>query len=135
MWAITPKCSSLPRSQDRDEVPYTSINIDLDPYETLNSTQEILTSPVLMTPTNREVKVINTTPSVVTAEFSWRRAYKLSNMEGKLNSKCNDTSSKPIANSLSIFLDFYKSLEETKMLITKKNLVLAVLMHYENQTR
>lgn len=55
-------------------------------------------------------------------------------MEGKLNSKRNDTPSKHIADSLNRFVDVYKSLEETKMSIAEKHLALATQMHSDNQT-
>lgn len=41
------------------------------------------------------------------------------NVEDKLNSKRNDINNKSIADSLHIFIDFYSSLDETKMLIAK----------------
>ena len=54
-------------------------------------------------------------------------------MEGKLNSKRNDTPSKPIADSLNKFVDVYKSLEETKVSVAEKHLALATQMHLDNQ--
>jgi hypothetical protein len=54
-------------------------------------------------------------------------------MEGKLNSQCNHTPSKPIADFLKRFIDVYKSLEETKMSIAEKHLALVAQMHSNNQ--
>ena len=111
MWATTPKCSGLPKSQDRGEVPYTSTNIDLDQYEPFDLNKDIPASPVYITPTNLETKDMDTTPSEVTTESLRQRACNLPNVEGKLNSKRNDTPNKPIADFLNRFLDVYKSLE------------------------
>jgi hypothetical protein len=133
MWATTPKCSGLPGSQDRGEVPYTGTNIDLDQYEPFDLNKDIPASPVHETPTNPETEGIDTTPSEVTAESSRQRACNLPNVEGKLNSKRNNTPSKPIADSLNRFVDVYKSLEETKMSIAEKHLALAAQMHSDNQ--
>lgn len=54
-----------------------------------------------------QIEVMDTEPSMVTENSPWNRAYHLSNMKGKLSSKCNDTSNKPIANSLNRFVNFY----------------------------
>ena len=50
---------------------------------------------------------MDTEPSMVTEKSLWNQAYLLPNMKGKLSSKCNDTSNKPIANSLNRFVNFY----------------------------
>ena len=93
----------------------TSINIDLDQYETLELNQEKPTSPMHMTLTNPKVEVIDTTPSMSTTRFPWKRVCKLFNAEDQLNSKINNTPSKPIEDYFDIFLDIYMSLEETNM--------------------
>ena len=56
------------------------------------------------------------------------------NVEEKLNSKHNDTFNKHITDSLNKFVNVYKSLDETKMSIAKKHLILVVQMHHKNQT-
>lgn len=58
-----------------------------------------------MTPTNPNIKVIESTPHVVIHN---KKNYKLSNMEGKLNSKYNDTHIKFNIDSLNKFVDVYK---------------------------
>ena len=133
MWGTTPKCSGLPGSRDRGEVPYTGTNIDLDEYEPFDLNTEIPVSPVHTTPTNLEAEGMDTTPSEEIADSSRQRACNLPNVEGKLNSKRHEIQSKPIADSLNRFVDVYKSLEETKMSIAEKHLALAAQMHSDNQ--
>ena len=48
-----------------------------------------------------------------------------------MNFNCNDTPNKPTTNSFNRFVNVYKSLEDTKMLIAEKHLALAVQMHYK----
>lgn len=76
---------------------YTNTNIDLDQYETLNLNQETPTSSMHIMPINSEIKAMDTTPSVGTSESLYQRACDLPNVEDKLNSKCNNTPSKPTA--------------------------------------
>lgn len=59
MRATTPKYSHLLRSQDRDEMPYTSTNIDLDQYETFDLNKNILISPMHIIPTNQRVWILH----------------------------------------------------------------------------
>ena len=133
MWATTPKCSGLPWLQDQGKVPYMSTNIDLNWYERFDLNKDILASPVHITPTNPETEDMHTTPFEVTAESLRQRACNLPNVEGKLNFKRNDTPNKPIADSLNKFVSVYKSLEETKISIAEKYLILAAQMHLDNQ--
>lgn len=71
---------------------------------------------------------------MVTTQSPQKITCKLPNVEGKLNFNCNDTSNKPITNFLNRFVNVYKSLEDTKMLIAEKHLALAVQMYYKNKT-
>jgi hypothetical protein len=132
MWATTPKCFSLPRLQDQGEVPYTSINIDLDQYEPFDLNKDNHISPLHITLTNPEIKGINTTHSMITAKSLHQQACNLQNVEGKLNFKHNDIPRKPIVDSLNKFVDVYKSLKETKMSIAEEYLTLVVQMHSDN---
>ena len=52
--------------------------------------------------------------------ISIEKSLQLPNVEGKLNSKRNNTPSKHIANSLNKFVNNFKSLEKTKMSLAKK---------------
>lgn len=87
-----------------------------------------------MTQINPEIEVINITPSMVIEESSQKRVCKLINVKDKSNFKCNDILNKSIGIFLNKFVDVYKSLEETKMLMTEKHLALVAEMHTNNQT-
>lgn len=77
---------------------------------------------------------MNTTPSEIITESLRQRTCNLPNVEGKLNSKCNDTPSLSNVDSLNKFIDVYKSIVENKISIAKKYLALVVQMHSDNQT-
>ena len=74
--------------------------------------------------THPKVEVIHATPSVITAKFSHKTTCKLHDVEGILKFSSNNIHSKPIANLLNRFVDIYKWLEDTKMLIAEKHLTL-----------
>ena len=74
--------------------------------------------------THPKVEVIHATPSIITVIFSHKTTCKLPNVEGKLKFSRNNTLNKPIANLLNKFVDVYKWLEDTKMLIAEKHLAL-----------
>ena len=115
-------------------MPYACTNSGLDQYETLDLNQKLPPSLVHMTPTNPKVEVSDNTRYAITTKSPQKTTCKLSNVKGKLNFKHNDTLSQLITNSLNIFVDVYKSLENTKMVITKKYFPIAVQMHYKKQT-
>jgi hypothetical protein len=75
-----------------------------------------------MMPTNPERKGMDITPTMVIAESLRKKACNLPNVESTLNSKHNDTSNKHIADSLNVFVNVYKSLEDTTMSIAEKHL-------------
>jgi hypothetical protein len=63
--------------QDQGEVPYMSINIDLDQYEPFDLNKDYLMSPLHITPINPEIKGMDTTPSMIIAKILHQRACNL----------------------------------------------------------
>lgn len=94
IWATSSKYSSLLVSQDQGEVPYTNTNIDLDQHESFDLNNDIHISLVHIIQTYPKVDCIDTTHFMVTVGCLRQWACNLSNVEGTLNSKRNDTPGK-----------------------------------------
>ena len=136
-WECTPKAAGMPGAMDSGErIPVYARTIDLNEYAPVDLSDpdiSFMSPPGTSTTPIIEPECEDSTPPTIVVDSLRSRACKMPNVEGKLNAKkkrkVGVSPTKPLAESMMVFVETYQKMEETKIQLAREYIDIAQRMH------